>query len=314
MRYAKNNLIQVIAALAAAETLLASREHWQGTIIFLFQPGEERALGAKAMVDDGLYDSKRHNCPLPDVVLAQHVLPGKAGTVASRRGSPMSAADSFKITIHGQGGHASMPHVTVDPVVVACATVMRWQTIISREVPPNEIAVITVGSIQSGSTEDVVSDEAILLVNIRTVSKQWREHILESVKRIVNLECQIAQCPKPPDIEATSQFPLTINDDQTLDTINAGFSAYFGDAFNPDAGNALASEDFSTLATSIDRPCCYWFFGGVDPADYEKHEKAGTLHQIPGNHSPMFAPALQPTLTTGVDAMTVAALSVLCKQ
>lgn len=263
------------------------------------------------MVDDGLYDPERHACPLPDVVLGQHVLPLRAGTVATRSGAAMSAADSFKITIFGRGGHASMPHLTVDPVVVACHVVVRWQTIVSREVPPDEIAVLTVGSLQSGSTEDVISSEAVLKINIRSVSAEWREKILESMMRIVKLECEIAQCPKPPLFEATSRFPLTLNDAATTAKISESFTTYFGDAHNPNMKNALASEDFSILASVIDRPYCYWFWGGIAPEIWDEHKQNGTLAQIPGNHSPMFAPVLQPTLRTGVDAMTVAALTFL---
>lgn len=263
------------------------------------------------MVDDGLYDPQKHNCPKPDVVLGQHVLPFRAGTVATRFGAPMSAADSFEVTIRGRGGHASMPHLTVDPIVVACHIVVRWQTIISREVPPSEIAVLTVGSLQSGSTEDVISSTAVLKVNIRSVSKKWRQKILDSMKRVATLECEIAQCPEPPSFKATSQFPLTVNDGPIMETIRDNFTAYFGDNHNPHIENALASEDFSILASSIDRPCCYWFWGGIDPEIYDEHQRQGTLADLPGNHSPMFAPALRPALKTGVDAFTVAALSVL---
>lgn len=264
------------------------------------------------MVDDGLYDPKRHNCPIPDVVLGQHVLPFKSGTVATRFGAPMSAADSFEVTIYGRGGHASMPHLTVDPIVLACHIVVRWQTIISREVPPSEIAVLTVGSLQSGSTEDVISSEAVLKINVRSVSPRWRTHILDSIKRVTTLECEIARCPKPPSFHQTSRFPLTLNDDGVMQTIRENFTAYFGkDRHNSHMENALASEDFSILATAVDRPCAYWFWGGVDPDVYDEHERAGTLAELPGNHSSKFVPVLQPSLRTGVDALTVAALSVL---
>ncbi|MCJ1388933.1 hypothetical protein MMC18_001784 [Xylographa bjoerkii] len=301
----------ITAALGAAETLIASRTLWQGTIIFLFQPAEERALGAKAMVEDGLYDPERHACPLPDVVLGQHVLRLRAGTVATVPGAALSAADSFEITIYGRGGHGSMPHLTIDPVVVACHVVVRLQTVVSREVPPDEIAVITVGSLRSGSTEDVISNEAVLKINIRSVSVEWREKILESMERIVKLECEIAQCPKPPSIKATSRFPLTLNDADTTAKLTESFTAYFGDAYNPNMRNALASEDFSILGSAIDRPYCFWFWGGIAPEVWDEHERNGTLGHLPGNHSQMFAPILQPTLRTGVDAMTVAALTFL---
>ena len=167
--------------LAAAETLVSARSAWSGTCIFLFQPAEELGVGAQAMVDDGLYDESKHACPIPDIVLGQHVLPLPAACVGTRAGTFMSAADSFKITIFGSGGHGSMPHRCIDPVVIASHIVVRLQTIASREVPPNETAVVTVGALQAGSAENVISDEAVLKVNIRTVSAEWRDRILASV-------------------------------------------------------------------------------------------------------------------------------------
>src|SRR5271168_1062070 len=133
------------------------------------------------MVDDGLYDESKHACPIPDVVLGQHILPFPAGCVGTRAGTFMSAADSFKVTIFGRGGHGSMPHCCIDPVVIASHVVVRLQTIASREVPPDETAVVTVGALQAGSTENVISDEAVLKINIRSVSEEWREPILASV-------------------------------------------------------------------------------------------------------------------------------------
>jgi amidohydrolase len=128
--------MHISCLLGAAETLVAAREKWSGTLVFVFQPAEERGTGAQAMIDDGLYDSERHGVPVPDVVLGAHVMPHRAGVIGTRRGLLMSAADSMRITLHGRGGHASMPHRLVDPVVMAASTVMRLQTIVSREVDP----------------------------------------------------------------------------------------------------------------------------------------------------------------------------------
>jgi amidohydrolase len=303
----------ITSLLAAAETLIAARPTWSGTIVFLFQPAEERGSGAQAMVDDGLYDESRHACPIPDVVLGQHVFPLAAGTTATRSGSLMSAADSFKITIYGSGGHGSMPHRTIDPVVIASHVVVRLQTIVSREVPPDETAVVTVGALQAGSTENVISDEAILKINIRTVSAEWRDRILASVKRIVDAECVAGRCPKPATIEPTSSFPLTINDAKVTATINKSFTSYFGDKHDPGVKSVLGSEDFGILGSAVDRPYCFWFFGGHDEKAYHEKVKSGDEHNIPVNHSPYFAPVIEPTLKTGVDAMVVAALTYVGK-
>lgn len=303
----------ITSLLAAAEALIAARDTWSGTIIFCFQPAEERGSGARAMVNDGLYEKSKHNCPVPDVVLGQHVFPMPAGATGTRQGTVMSAADSFKITIYGSGGHGSMPHRTIDPVVIASHVVVRLQTIVSREVPPNETAVVTVGALQAGSTENVISDEAVLKINIRSVSTQWRERILASVRRIVKAECLAGNSPKEPTIEPTSSFPLTVNNDEVTATINESFSAYFGDTHESNIENVLGSEDFGILGSAVDKPYCFWFFGGHDKKMFDEMAKKGHEHNIPVNHSPFFAPAIQPTLTTGVDAMIVAALTYLGK-
>ena len=300
----------IASLLATAETLVAARTTWSGTCILLFQPAEERGSGARAMVDDGLYDKGKHACPLPDVVLGQHVFPIRAGTIQSKPGPIMSAADSFKITIFGSGGHGSMPHRTIDPVVIASHIVVRLQTIVSREIPPDETAVVTVGALQAGSTENVISDEAVLKVNIRTVSNRWRDHILESVRRIVKAECVAGNCPKEPIFEPTSSFPLTSNDREVTAAVAKSFDAHFGkEKHKSNMKNALGSEDFGILGSSIDRPYMFWFFGGYSEEDWERFEG-----NVPVNHSPYFAPAIQPTLTTGVDALIVAALTFLGKK
>ncbi|KIX07260.1 uncharacterized protein Z518_01913 [Rhinocladiella mackenziei CBS 650.93] len=303
----------ITSLLAAVETLLAARSTWSGTIVFLFQPAEERGCGACAMVNDGLYDESKHACPIPDVVLGQHVFPLQAGKTATRAGPVMSAADSFKITIYGSGGHGSMPHRTIDPVVIASHIVVRLQTIVSREVPPDETAVVTVGALQAGSTENVISDEAVLKINIRSVSVEWRERILASVKRIVKAECLAGNCPREATIEPTSSFPITVNDDQVTATINQSFSEYFGDEHDPNIKNVLGSEDFGMLGSAVERPYCFWFFGGHEKTQFDEMMKKGEEQNIPVNHSPYFAPVLQPTLTTGVDALVVAALTYLGK-
>jgi amidohydrolase len=299
--------------LAAAETLVSARSAWSGTCIFLFQPAEELGAGAQGMVDDGLYDESKHACTIPDIVLGQHVLPLSAACIGTRAGTFMSAADSFKITIFGSGGHGSMPHRCIDPVVIASHIVVRLQTIASREVPPNETAVVTVGALQAGSAENVISDEAVLKVNIRTVSAEWRDRVLASVRRIVKAECEAGNCPKEPTIEPTSSFPLTVNDKMVTEALDKSFSSHFGSKHMANLQNTLGSEDFGILGTSVKRPYCYWVFGGAAQAEWEEREKKGTLNEQPINHSPFFAPVAQPTLTTGTDALAAAALTFLAK-
>lgn len=301
----------VTSLLAAAETLLKARDSWSGTIIFLFQPAEERGTGASAMVNDGLY--KKHECPIPDIVLGQHVMPYRAGSVETKTGTMMSAADSFKVTIFGSGGHGSQPHRTIDPVVIASHIVVRLQTICSREVPPDETVVVTVGSIQAGDTENIIAAEAVLKIDIRSVTEEWRLRVLDSVKRIVKAESDAGRCPKEPVFERTRTFPLTDNDEKTNKAIEKSFSAYFKESHKSAPKAHLASEDVSRLASSVSKPCCFWFFGGIDAMVWDERKENGKLYDIPVNHSPYFAPVLQPTLKTGVDALVVASLTFLGK-
>ena len=265
------------------------------------------------MVDDGLYDESKHACPIPDIVLGQHVMPLPASSIGTCSGTFMSAADSFKIKIFGRGGHGSIPQRCVDPVVIASHVVVRLQTIVSREVPPSETAVVTVGALQAGSVENVISDEAELKINIRSVSEEWRKRILASVRRIVKAECEAGNCPKEPTIEPTSSFPLTSNDQSLTEALDKSFASHFGKMHRPNMKGVLGSEDFGILGTSIKRPYCYWVFGGIAQAEWEEREKNGTLDEQPVNHSPFFAPVIQPTLTTGTDAIAIAALTFLAK-
>lgn len=299
--------------LAAAETLLAARSLWSGTIVFLFQPAEERGVGARGMVDDGLYDPLKHACPIPDVVLGQHVFPMAAGTTSCRPGPIMASGDSFLITIFGVGGHGSGPHLTIDPVLIASYIVVRLQAIVSREIPTEERAVVTVGALQAGSTENIISDKAILKVNIRTSTLEWREKILASVDRIVRAECWAGRCPKDPLIEPTSSFPLTVNDGDVTAKINTSFLSFFGDDHDPNMDYLPGSEDFGVLASAVNKPACFWFFGGHDRAKYEATTRVRGAVMSPMNHSPFFAPVVQPTLKTAVDAMVVAALTFVGK-
>lgn len=302
----------ITSMLATIETLLEAKDSWSGTVIYLFQPAEERGCGAQMMIDDGLY--KKHGCPEPDLCLGQHVFPYKAGTVHSAIGPVMSAADSYKITIYGRGGHGSMPHRTIDPVVIASYVVTRIQTLVSREIPPSETAVVTVGSLQAGSTVNIISDEAVLQVNIRSFSEQWRKVILDGLKRIVDAECMAGRCPKPAKFEVLHKFPLTENSESVTQKVGDSFTAYFGKErhfakMEPVSG----SEDFSHFARAIDKPYMFWFIGGVNEEEWEKRTKEGTLEEIPVNHSPYFALVIQPTLKTCVEAMVVAALTFVGK-
>jgi amidohydrolase len=310
--------MHIACLLAAATTLHASKEHWGGTLVVLFQPNEERAGGSKGMIEDGLYDPKRHACPVPDVVLGQHVMPYPAGLVGTRVGAFMSAADSYKITVYGRGGHASAPHRTVDPVVLAAHIVVRLQAIVSREVDPSDSAVVSVASVEAGMAENAIPAEASIKINVRTVTPETRERVLAAIRRIVKAECDASDSPKAPLWERISEFPFTINDKEVTEKLAEAFTKQFGDKHLRDFVPLGGSEDFSTLATEAPNkgggkgvPYSYWCFGGNDQEKWDEAKKAGKLDSIPINHSAYFAPVIQPTLSTGTDALVVAALTFL---
>jgi amidohydrolase len=293
-----------VTCLVGATTLLAqARDAWRGTLLAIFQPGEETAEGAQAMIDDGLFD----RFPKPAVVLGQHVMVGPAGTVAGRPGAITSAADSLQIRLFGRGAHGSMPQASIDPVVMAAATVMRLQTIVSREVAAAEAAVVTVGSLQAGTKENVIPDEAVIKLNVRTFDAGVRTRVLAAIERIVNAEAAASGAPRPPEITTLDRYPLNVNDPEATERVADAFRRYFPADRVRVTGPAPASEDFGSFGTEWHAPSVFWFIGGTDPDTYMKAKDAGRLNELPVNHSPLFAPIIHPTLETGVEALVVAA-------
>jgi amidohydrolase len=289
--------------LAGATQLLAdARTTWRGTLMAVFQPGEETAEGAQAMIDDGLF--KRF--PKPNVVLGQHVMTGPSGTVAGRAGPITSAADSLQIRLFGRGAHGSMPQASIDPVVMAAAVVMRLQTIVSREVAAAEAAVITVGALQAGTKENVIPDEAIIKLNVRTFEAGVRARVLAAIERIVNAEAEASGAPRKPEITTLDHYPLNVNDREASQRVVEALRGHFGAQQVRETGPAPASEDFGSFGTEWHVPSVFWFVGGNDPAVYAKAKESNRLNDLPVNHSPKFAPVIHPTLKTGVEALLVA--------
>ncbi|VEI13052.1 amidohydrolase [Trueperella bialowiezensis] len=292
--------MHVSCALGAAKILADNKDAWSGTYLALFQPGEETAEGAQSMVDDGLVNK----IPKPDVALGQHVLTapvsGKVGTTA---GPVLSTAASLKITIHGKGSHGSMPHLGIDPVVIASAVVLRLQTIVAREVSPFDFGVVTVGAFQSGSKANIIPASAELLLNVRAYKDEVREAIIDAIKRITIGECQAAGVEKEPEFEIFDRFPSTINDPEVNEKITASLKKYLGEDRVVKLDPITASEDFTNVPRAFDIPYAYFGLGGF-------------LEGEPTypNHNPKFLPAMQPTLTTGTEAAAAAALAYLGKE
>ena len=284
--------VHLVSLLGAAQALNDHLQEWSGTFLAVFQPGEENAAGARAMVDAGIVDK----LPRPDVYLGQHVLgslPG--GTVGIRSGPLFSAAASIEIRLHGKGSHGSMPNLGVDPIVLGAAIVTRLQTIVAREVAPRETAVVTVGSFHAGTKSNIIPDAAVLHLNTRAFDNQVERHLHEAIERIVRAECEAARSPKPPEFRYYDRYPLTENHEAPTVRVRAAFDAYFGED-SADMAPVPASEDFSIIPDAFGCPYSYWGLGGF--ADWKN---------APGNHSPFFAPDLQPTLDRGIEAIVVAA-------
>lgn len=283
----------ITSLLTAAKLLVRQREQWAGTLVLIFQPGEETAAGARAMVDDGLWEK----APRPEVILGQHVSPGQAGTVTLARGAAMAMADSLKVTVHGTQTHGSRPENGKDPIVAASAMVTRLQGVVSRELSPLDSAVVTVGTFHAGLKENIIPDRAEFTLNIRSLTPEIRAKVLAAVERIIRAEAAASGALEP-EVEQLYDFPLNYNHPATTDTVVSALREAL-DEENVTVGNPLmGSEDFGWLGESIGVPTVFWHFGGMADADPEG----------PTNHSPYFAPVLEPTLSTGVAAATATLL------
>lgn len=296
--------VHVTCLLGAARLMAESRDAWNGTLIALFQCAEEPGDGADAMIADGLTGRVPH----PEVCLAQHVLPLPSGQVGTRSGPVLSAADNYRITVHGRGAHGSQPQSGIDPVVIASMIIVRLQTIVSREIGMLTPAVVTVGSVHAGTNPNNIPESARMEINVRTYDAPTRAKVRAAIERIAKAECAAADTPKPPDVERFGSFPPTVNDAAITEKVAGAFSAYFGDrAVTLDLQSA--SEDFSEIPGAFGVPYTYWGIGGADPHQYAQAVKNGTLDSdIPVNHSARFAPVIQPTIDTGVQAIVVAAM------
>ncbi|MEY9928147.1 amidohydrolase [Catenulispora sp. GP43] len=300
--------VHVTCLLGAAGLLAANRAAWGGTVVAVFQPAEEVG-GAPKMIEDGFLG----RFPRPEVCLGQHVGPAPAGLVGTRPGPVMSACDTLRVKVFGRGGHGSMPEATIDPVVIAAAIVMRLQTIVSREIAAGRSAVVTVGSLHAGSRANVIADEAELGITVRTTTPAVRDKVLAAITRVVNAEAAASGAPRMPEITPVDELPLLVNDQAATDVVLGAFRELLG----PDQVFVLpatltGSEDFGHFGTVLGVPSVFWHFGGLDLADFTEQDILSLLEDgipatLPSNHSPKFAPAVDPTLEIGVRLMLAAA-------
>ena len=288
--------------LGVAAVLSQAREAWHGTLMTVFQPAEETAQGSQAMIDDGLIE----RFPRPEVIMGQHLLQYRAGTVGYRSGQILTSGDSMLVRFFGKGAHGGMPQNGIDPIVMAAAAVLRLQTIVSRESSPQAQVVVTVGEFHGGTAENIIPAEAYIKLNVRTTDAAVREHVLAAIKRICLAESRASNAPKDPEFEEINNYPLTVNDAAVTQKVAEAFRAQFCDRLieTPSQG---ASEDFGRFGNAWKTPYMYWFVGGSAPEKYDQAEREGTVEQLPGPHSPFWAPTLHPTLQTGMETMLTAA-------
>jgi amidohydrolase len=288
--------VHMAALIATATIMVRSKDTWHGTLMLIGQPAEETISGAKAMLEDGLFKK----FPKPDVAVALHVgnlLP--AGSVGITPGVYNTNADSLRITIYGKGGHGSAPNTAIDPIVIAARTILSLQTIVSREVKPREMAVVTVGYIHAGTKNNIIPDEAELGLTVRTNKPEVRKQVLAAIDRITKAEAEAAGAPRQPLIEHYESTDFVYNDPALAERLRIVLESALGKEHVILEEPITASEDFAFfLEQGI--PGFYFELGGADPQKLAEAKAAGT--QLPSNHSPLFAPEVDPALHTGIAA------------
>lgn len=297
--------------VGTARWLAANKDKWAGTLVMIGQPAEERGAGAKAMLDDGLFE----RFPKPDYNLGMHVWGfAPAGRVDYVPGYALANVDTVDIAVYGIGGHGSAPHMTRDPVVLAAQIITALQTIVSRETDPLDSAVVTVGSIHGGSKHNIISDQVDLQLTVRTYSDERREKVLASIRRISENMGRVAGLPddRLPEVKiAMTEFtPATYNDPALTARIAEALKARFEDGVVTEGLPIMGGEDFSRFGrTEDDIPSLLLGLGGVDPEVFAAAQAEGRL--LPSNHSAKFAPVIHPTLERGVEMMLAATLELM---
>lgn len=288
--------LHMASLLGTAEIMARNKGSWHGTLMLIGQPAEETLSGAKAMVNDGFLT----RFPKPDVAVALHVFNlFPAGKVGIFPGIMSTNADSLRITIYGKGGHGSAPHTAIDPIVIAARTILALQTISSREVKPGEMAVVTVGYIHAGTKNNIIPDQAELGITVRTFKPEVRKQVLAAITRITKGEAQAGGAPREPLIEELENTDSVYNDPALAQRLRGTLESALGkDNVVLEEANT-GSEDFSYFVEQ-GIPGFYFGLGAADPEKFAQAKASGTT--LPSNHSPLFAPDVDPALHAGITA------------
>ncbi|HEU4506937.1 MAG TPA: amidohydrolase [Pyrinomonadaceae bacterium] len=302
--------IHMTSFLGTAKLLAELKDRWSGTLIMLGQPAEETGEGAKAMLRDDLYTK----VPRPDFVIALHDKPDlETGKVGYTPGYAMASATSIDIKIRGIGGHGSAPETTKDPVVVAAQVVMALQTIVSREKSALDPAVVTVGSIHGGTRYNIIPDEVNLQLTVRAYKEEVRKKVLASIERIVKGVAVTAGIPedRAPIVKVSEGTGSTYNDPQLIERLAGVFKRALGEENVVKVDPVMGSEDFGYFGLDQKIPATLFWLGASEPAKVKAYRETGA--PLPGWHSALFAPVPEPTIRTGVKAMTSAVLDLMKK-
>jgi hippurate hydrolase len=305
--------VHMTCLVGAARVLAALKDRWQGTVVFIGQPAEEKVGGARRMLADGLFT----RFPKPDFCVAQHVssdLP--AGKIGYTEGFALANSDAVDIVVHGAGGHGAMPHKTRDPVVLAAQIVLALQTIVSREIEPVEPSVVTIGSIHGGAKHNIIPDEVKLQLTLRSYSDAVRDQQIAAIKRITRGLALAAGLPEdraPEVIVASENAKSTYNDPPLTQRLMRAFGAWLGKDAIKSRKASMGAEDFGLYGRTKEKvPICIYWLGSVDPKRVAEAERGGP--PLPSLHSPLYAPLPEPTIKTGVTAMSAAVMELLGKQ
>jgi amidohydrolase len=296
--------------VGTARALVGLKDRWSGTLVFIGQPAEEIGVGARAMLEDGLF--KRF--PKPDYCLALHCdarLP--VGQVAYTEGLALANVDTVDVLVKGKGGHGAAPHTTVDPVVLAARIVLDLQTIVSREVNPTDPAVVTVGSIHGGTKHNIIPNDVKLQITVRTTKDSVRDHVLKAIDRICKAAAAGARAPEPEVKVNLEEFtPSTRNDPKLTRRVMGLFKELLGEGNVKERPPVMGGEDFGRYGKD-GVPICIYFLGTIPQERYDAAQRPGAA-VLPSLHSDSFAPAPEPSIRNGVRTMTLAVMDLTAKK
>jgi len=304
--------VHITSLVGTARRMQAMKDQWSGTLMLIVQPAEERVLGAKAMIEDGLYE----RFGTPDFGLAFHVSSGiEAGKIGITDGSPYAGADTVDIVVHGIGAHGASPHAGKDPIVLASQIVLALQTLVSRELPPRDPGVVTVGSFHAGTKHNIISDHAVLQLTVRNTSQETRTILLDGIKRIAENMGRVAGLPDdklPVVFVSEESVPPTINDAPLAQRLRSVWVDKMGEEILSDRPNkGMGAEDYPFFTTDPYIPSVYFAIGGTPESDFRAAEAGGP--SVPSHHSPLFKVSPEPSITSGVEATVLALLELMPK-